>query len=115
MPSFGVLTHVLALLICAGRAGPPWSGFSASPGHRVAWSGPQRKRVWPLTGINRERQDKTLQQGEGRSTTAVCKARGRLSGERGHQSSLQTPAVLDTDLLKDDNEINLACSHFPSQ
>lgn len=61
------------------------------------------------------RQDKALQQGKGRATIAVWKARGRLSGEIGHQSSLETSAVLDTYLLKDDNEINPACSHFPSK
>ena len=71
--------------------------------------------MWPLTGINRKRQAKALQQGKRRTITAVCKARGRLSGEIGHQSSLETSAALDTYLLRDDNEINPACSHFPSK
>lgn len=38
----------------------------------------------------------------------------QLSGETEHQSAPGTSAVLDTSLLRDDNEINPAWSHFPS-
>lgn len=37
-----------------------------------------------------------------------------LSGETEHQSAPGTSAVLDTSLLRDDNEINPAWSHFLS-
>lgn len=84
--------------------GVPWQ-----PGGR-GWA--PGEGVWPLTTLEGTQDSGP---GKGGSTTAVCKARGRLSGEREHQSLLETSAVLDTYLLRDDNEINLACSHFPSK
>lgn len=114
-PPLVPLTNVLALLSCVETAGPCCSGSSVS--RRPCGMGWAPKEGGVAFQCYRGKVGRATPAGKTatsrKTTTAVCKARGRLSGERGHQSLLETSTVLDTYLLRDDNEINPACTHFP--
>ena len=53
--------------------------------------------------------------GKGEIHACCLQGEGRTLRREGTSVFTADTAVLDPDLLKDDNEINLACSHFPSQ
>lgn len=91
---------------------PPLS-ISASPSpqpYGIGWDPEEAgSHLLPLIGIGR-----TAHSNRGNRSTQLS-ARPRRPVRRDEASLLlQTSLARDTYLLKDDNEINPACSHFPS-
>lgn len=107
MPSLVLVTEALACPTVwqgwATRSGPPTWGGKWATREGLSLSLPVMGKAGQAGPA-----------GRGKSHSAARQA-GEVAGETEHQPSLETPAALDTYLLKDDNEINPACSHFPSK